>query len=309
MMHAKSEYSLFNLYLHTLSSNSMFLICLFWSCFVLFFGSTDWKCYLHHVFFHILTDKGWSKLRKRFTVIDSGITRRVWAVNERDMIFKLAKGKWRKVGGRLRHITSGQAGVWGVNRHNNIYYRGKRRWLHVPGKLKQIDSGPRGIVCGVNKIDDIYCRIQIISRYRRGRRWAHISGKLKYISCGEYGYWGVNKANNIYFREGVSRSNPAGLKWRHIPGKLSQLEAGQYGQVWGVMNGNIYVRTGITQQTPWGHGWKRVRTKKKWSRITIGIGTVFGVGKNGRIYRTIPATGGRSQIYGKRKIGCLKLVT
>ena len=74
---------------------------------------------------------------------------------------------------------------------------------------------------------------------------------------------------------------------------MAQLEAGKAGQVWGVNKaGHIYVRTGVTEQTPWGRGWKRVKTKKAWRRITIGIGTVFGVGKNGKVYRTMPATGG-----------------
>ena len=99
----------------------------------------------------------------------------------------------------------------------------------------------------------------------------------------------------IYFREGVSRSNPAGLKWRRVPGKLTQLEAGQYGQVWGVnKRGWVYVRKGVTEQVPWGRGWKRVKTKKSWRHITIGIGTVYGVAKHGKVYRTIPATGGVS---------------
>ena len=241
----------------------------------------------------LLTDPGWTKQLKRFAVVDSGITKRVWAVKSNGVIFKLVKGKWRKVSGRLRHISSGQAGVWGVNRHHSIYYRGKRRWYRVPGKLKQIDSGPKGIVCGVNKYDNIYCRTQITSGSKRGRSWVRIPGKLKYISCGEFGHWGVNKANNIYFREGVSRSNPAGLKWRRVPGKLNQLEAGQYGQLWGVNRvGHVYIRTGVTERTPWGRGWKRVKTKKKWRRITIGIGSVYGVGKNGKVYRTVPATGG-----------------
>ena len=197
------------------------------------------------------------------------------------------------MGGRLRHISAGQAGVWGVNRNQNIYYRAKKRWLHVGGKLKQIDSGPRGIVCGVNKYDNIYCRLQVSSRCRQGRRWVRVPGKLKYISCGDYGHWGVNKANDIYFREGVSRSNPGGLKWQKIPGKLKQIEAGQYGQVWGVNRlGRVYVRTGVTQQMPWGKGWKKVKTVKAWRRVTIGIGAVYGVAKNGRVYRTLPATGG-----------------
>jgi hypothetical protein len=74
---------------------------------------------------------------------------------------------------------------------------------------------------------------------------------------------------------------------------LKQLEAGQYGQVWGVNRvGHIYVRTGVTQGAPWGRGWKRVKTAKTWRRISIGIGAVFGVATNGKVYRTVPRTGG-----------------
>ncbi len=259
--------------------------------FVIFFSQNN-KELNNKIVRFLFPDPAWSKIRKRFTVVDSGITRRVWAVNRRSYIYKLVKGKWRKVSGRLSQISSGQAGVWGV-RNGRIYQRQRRRWYYVSGRLKQIDSGPRGVVCGVNKYNNIYCRLQITSRIRRGKRWVRVPGKLKHISCGEYGHWGVNKANNIYFREGVSRSNPAGLKWRKIPGKLKQLEAGQYGQVWGVNRlGHIYVRTGVTQQAPWGRRWKRVKTQKTWRRITIGIGAVFGVATNGRVYRTVPTTAG-----------------
>jgi hypothetical protein len=103
----------------------------------------------------------------------------------------------------------------------------------------------------------------------------------------------VNKANNIYFRQGVSRGNPVGLKWRRVAGKLRQIEAGKFGQVWGVNpSGRVYVRTGISAARPWGAGWKYVKTRKSWRHITIGIGAVFGVATNGRVYRTAPATAG-----------------
>ena len=249
------------------------------------------------VVYFLFTDPAWSIIRKRFTVVDSGITRRVWAVNKRSYVYKLVKGRWRKVGGRLKHITSGQAGVWGVNSGGRIYFRERRRWFYVSGRLKQIDSGPKGIVCGVNKKNNIYCRTQITSRNKRGRGWVRVPGKLKYISCGEFGHWGVNKANNIYFREGVSRNNPAGLKWRKVPGKLKQLESGQYGQLWGVNRlGKMFVRTGVTERIPWGRGWKRVKTAKSWRCVSIGIGAVFGVGTNGRVYRTVLATGGKKKL-------------
>lgn len=246
-------------------------------------------------------DRGWTKMKKKFTVVDTGITRTPWAVNKRGKIFVLLKGKWTLVPGQVKHISSGKAGVWGVHGGGNIYYRsGLTRknkkgvtWKQVPGKLKQIDSGPRGVVCGVNKYDNIYCRLQITSRTPSGKTWAKLPGKLKYISCGEYGQWGVNKANMIYFRVGYSRINPLGWTWKRIPGRLSQIEAGKYGQVWGVNSaGLLFVRTGVSEQRPWGKGWKRIKTKKSYKHVTVGIGAVFGVSRKRIVYRTTPATAG-----------------
>lgn len=241
-------------------------------------------------------------MRKRFTVVDSGITSRAWAVNKRRQIFTYIRGKWHRVSGGLKHISSGQAGVWGVSGSGYVYFRKAvtakrpkgRYWKRVSGRLKQIDSGPRGIVCGVDKRDNIYCRTRITTRYKQGRRWSRLPGKLKYISCGEYGYWGVNKNNDIFFRVGVSRSYPLGLKWRRVGGKLRQIEAGKSGQVWGVSpTGRLYVRTRVTARKPWGVGWKYVKTRKAWRHVTIGIGAVFSVAANGRVFRTAPATGGK----------------
>ena len=259
------------------------------------------EIFIHYLVNIYYVDKKWAKMRKRFTMVDSGITTRAWAANKRRQIFTYIRGKWYRVAGGLKHVSSGQAGVWGVSVSGYVYYRvgvaakrpKGRSWKRVSGRLKQIDSGPRGLVCGVNKYNNIYCRTKISSRYRYGRSWIRIPGKLKYISCGDYGYWGVNKANNIYFRQGVSRSNPLGSKWRRVPGKLRQIEAGKFGQVWGVStSGRIYVRTRVTASKPWGAGWKMVKTRKQWRHITIGVGAVFGVATNGRVYRTAPATGG-----------------
>ena len=114
-------------------------------------------------------------MKKKFTVVDTGMTRTPWAVNRRGNIFVLMKGKWTQVPGGLKHVSSGKAGVWGVNAGGNIYYRfgvtrkNKKgaRWVNVPGKLKQIDSGHRGVVCGVNTADNIYCRMQIHLKARK----------------------------------------------------------------------------------------------------------------------------------------------
>ena len=85
-----------------------------------------------------------------------------------------------------------------------------KRWIQIGGRLKQIDSGPFGIVWGINRHHNIYCRIGITWRNPKGRGWRHVGGKLKYASAGEFGIWGVNRYNNIYFRYGVTRRRPQG---------------------------------------------------------------------------------------------------
>ena len=73
-----------------------------------------------------------------------------------------------------------------------------------------MQSGPYGIVYGVNKNNDIFCRTGISNYNPKGTGWQHIGGKLKYISCGSYGCWGVNAKDQIFFRKGVSPKKPAG---------------------------------------------------------------------------------------------------
>ena len=189
-------------------------------------------------------------MKRQFKQIDTRTT--TWAVDVGNKIYSLNNGKWKKVSGRLNHISSGRSGVWGIM-GNRIYYRVKVskkrplgiRWKRVPGGLKQIDSGPKGVVCGVNSGRYIYCRMRI-TRYRPyGYSWKRVPGRLNYISCGDYGHWGVNTNNQIFFREGVTRSRPEGLRWKQIPGALSQIESGQYGQVVGVnKQGQMYIRVG-----------------------------------------------------------------
>ena len=74
----------------------------------------------------------------------------------------------------------------------------------------QIDSGPFGIVWGVNRNHQIYCRTGITAKNPRGRGWRRVPGALKYASCGQLGCWGVNKNHQIFNRYGVSRRRPQG---------------------------------------------------------------------------------------------------
>lgn len=241
-------------------------------------------------------------MQKQFKQVDSGITRSVWAVDASKFIYRLYRGSWRKISGRLDHVSSGQSGVWGTvigrNKRGSIYFRvgvSRRRklglrWKRVDGLLQQVDSGPRGIVCGANIGNRVYCRKSISRRYPYGRSWVYVRGAaVRYVSIGEYGMWGVNKNGQIFFRQGMTRFRPWGYKWRRVPGILTQIEAGRYGQLYGVNRlGQMYVRTGITERIPWGRGWKRIAAKKLWNHVSLGIGVVYGLDTTKTIFRSNP---------------------
>ena len=138
----------------------------------------------------------------------------------------------------------------------------------------QIDSGPKGVVCGVNRKMNIYCRFGITDQVLTGTKWTRISGSLKYISCGAYGYWGVTQSNDIYFTAVV---NGASTKWTKIDGSLTQIEAGPKGEVWGVnVNKELYTRIGVSQSLPSGVIWKKVGSKS-YASVTIGLDKLYAV--------------------------------
>ena len=245
--------------------------------------------------FHYYIDPKWTAFGRVLSQIDSGMTPAIWAVDPNDYIWLRINGKWRKVPGKLIHVSSGGAGIWGVARNNRIYTRvgvGGRNlkgksWKRISGGLKQIDSGPPGIVCGVNKNDDIYCRTGVVPANRFGRSWVKVPGKLKYISCGAFGHWGVNKGNNIYFRYGVSPGRPQGTKWKHVPGKLHQIESGPDGAVWGVnLYTGVYTRLGISKGNPIGTRWRRFK-KKKLVSISVGLGTLYGIDRKAKPWSSV----------------------
>ena len=46
-------------------------------------------------------------------------------MNRAGLIYKLRRNRrsWRRIGGRLIHVSAGEAGVWSVSRGHYIYYR------------------------------------------------------------------------------------------------------------------------------------------------------------------------------------------
>lgn len=229
---------------------------------------------------------------------------KTWAVSPSGGIYAVLNGKWKKVPGRLSHVSSGNAGVWGIM-GNRVYYRVMKKralgasWKKIPGKLIQISSGPRGVVCGVSAANDVYCRLQITRKIPYGRRWIIVPGKLQYISCGAYGHWGVNRANHVFFRKGVSRSRPQGRSWQRIPGLMNQIDAGKYGQVVGVnKRGQMYVRTGASRKLPQGNGWKLLPSIRRWRSAAIGRGNIFAVDAFKTVYKsTLGAVAGNRSLF------------
>ena len=74
--------------------------------------------------------KDWKRIPGALSQIDTGYSRAVWGRNRYYKIWKLQRNRksWRKVDGRLMHVSPGEGGVWGVSKRQYIYYRwGKNR--------------------------------------------------------------------------------------------------------------------------------------------------------------------------------------
>ena len=91
--------------------------------------------------------------------------------------------------------------------------------------LTHIDSGPRGIVYGLDRNYQIYCRTGISSDVREGTGWKMLPGLLTYVSCNVLGCYGVDAYNKVWYRHGVNAENCAGSTWIEIDGvSLMQIE-------------------------------------------------------------------------------------
>ena len=67
----------------------------------------------------------WIRIPGALSQIDTGYCRTVWGRNRYHQVWKLHRNRrsWRKVDGRLMHVSSGEGGVWGVSKSLYIYYR------------------------------------------------------------------------------------------------------------------------------------------------------------------------------------------
>ena len=239
-----------------------------------------------------VANPNWSVVSGRLIQVDVSPDDIVWGVNSAHNIYIRNGNGWSQVGGALKHVTVGEAGVWGVNRYRNIYFRNGvtlsnpkgSSWERISGKLIQIDSGPSGIVYGVNRFHNIYCRTGISLSRPQGTGWIRVPGALKYVSCGVYGCWGVNRANHIWFRHGVTPRNCAGHKWVRISGALVQLEVNKQGKVYGVNHiQQVYVREGVSSSWPKGTRWRFIPSHPL-LHISAGYSNVMALGTHNIIY-------------------------
>jgi hypothetical protein len=82
-----------------------------------------------------------------------------------------------RVGGKLRELdVSPSDVVWSVNSGHSIYIRLGTRWKKVTGKLKHVSVGNAG-VWGVNRFDRIYFREGVTTSNLAGTTWSLISGE------------------------------------------------------------------------------------------------------------------------------------
>ena len=107
------------------------------------------------------------------------------------------------------------------------------------GKLKQVDVGKVGLIYGLDKKGNVYCRSAITSQLREGQSWLRVdkntTRKYIYVGCGEFGCWAVDDSNKIWFRVGSSKKNCAGSLWKNVQGpEFTSLESGHHGLSIGV---------------------------------------------------------------------------
>jgi hypothetical protein len=84
----------------------------------------------------------WSSIDGKLRQVDISPSNVVWGTNSGHLIWLRIGTAWIQIGGRLKHVTAGNAGVWGVNSGDQIFYRERvtpsnlkgTSWTKVAGK-------------------------------------------------------------------------------------------------------------------------------------------------------------------------------
>uniref|UniRef100_A0A6C0EPN8 Uncharacterized protein n=1 Tax=viral metagenome TaxID=1070528 RepID=A0A6C0EPN8_9ZZZZ len=189
---------------------------------------------------------------------------------------------WRKVGGQLKQLSTGQKEVYGVNSGDAIFARakdpGKRNatggteWRQIGGRLSNISASNKDYIFGVNKYDNIYqCKKPCTGG------WQRISGGLKQVSGGQEYLYGVNSNDSIY-RARLPITNPGNPQWSSIPGRLKWINATNKDYVYGTnRNDNIYAC-----RKPCSGSWKNIHGGL--DKIEADATKVYGVNSSSSIF-------------------------
>ncbi|XP_035663692.1 uncharacterized protein LOC118407334 [Branchiostoma floridae] len=204
---------------------------------------------------------------------------------------------WQQIGGGLKSVSVGRAGVWGVSGTGQVLCRigtyenetsPGTGWAGIPGGLDQVSSGIN-IVWGFNVHNDVFVRSGISAGSPGGSGWTTVPGKLRQVSVSSSSnqVWGIDPAGNVLRRTGITQDNPTGTDWQQIPSDLGlDLESVSVGRagVWGVnSNYQIFYRTGTAgNETSPGTAWLPVSGGL--AQISSGDGEVWGADVNNYVF-------------------------
>ena len=196
--------------------------------------------------------------------------------------YALCSDKWIVIPGPkpFKHVSTSINYYWATSTDDQIFIceRPCKNWKQINGGLKQVDVSDME-VWGVNSGNAIYKRPADGSG-----SWIHVKGVLTHVSASGNGYiWGVNANDDIYICK-----KPCNGGWKHIPGKLKQIDGGEE-YVFGSNAALDVYRRSVD-----GSGqWYGIPGGRKMKYVSVGAGEVFGVDKEGDIFRcTLPCEKG-----------------
>lgn len=147
--------------------------------------------------------------------------------------------------------------------------------------LRQVSAAGNGVLYGLNDKDQIFVW--------EGAKWLRVEGELRQISAGSpTEVWGVNALNKVY------RTTTSG--WQQMPGSMKMVAVAKGGGA--VVAIDLQGRPFAWNQM----GWTPFPNAPVLDFIAIGRpSNIYGLGKNGEIYRWWPATGAWRRINGALK--------
>lgn len=226
----------------------------------------------------------------------------------------IIRPKWKRISGNLAFLSTGSDGsTMGLNDQNDLFILKSNKKFHkFKGMGKAISVGGKNQFCLLSKKKSIF------KFNNENQKWNYIKGKADYVSCGGDGSlfiihrktdakkWGIPKGSLSYLMDGtwlrlpgnglkmidvVNKDDVWGIKednsiwhwngnyWRKMPGKMKYISAGKDGTLAGVgQDDGAYLWNG--------RSWINVRGVNLKSIEVIKNGYMFGLTKNGQIWKS-----------------------